>query len=51
MRNARATKGAKIIAAIIERRTTKVIGGTELESIRATIKLPDQITVAARTKK
>lgn len=35
--------------AIADRRTTSVTGGTELARIRATMKFPDQITVAAKT--
>jgi hypothetical protein len=35
--------------AIADRRNTSVTGGTELASIRATMKFPDHIAVAAKT--
>ena len=35
--------------AMADRRITRVTGGTELASIRATMKFPDQIAVAAKT--
>ena len=46
----RMTKERETTTAIADRSTTRVTGDTELASIRATMKFPDQIAVAAKTR-